>query len=187
MSFDPLDPTDIPEHVGDYDGEIIEKEVVYVDGRAYEIVDQAGSGGSGGNDNWGSQKVEHDLTLIGNGTTASPLLVALDNDPNNILKRKVGGSQNGKLTAKLRTIQKVIAVTGLNTLAQMVGTLSTDSQSSMLLNVRGMIYDQADPPMFTISTVGSNTQITLNPYNIPDMPVLDVGDRVVAIYTEPYN
>lgn len=186
MAYDPNDPEDINEHVGQYDGEIIQKEKKVVDGRVWEIVD-ATSGGGGSADNWGTQKVEHDLSLSGNGTTSSPLIASLDTDANNLLRRKSGGSQNGKLSVKLRTIQKVVSVTGSNTLADIVGTLTTDSISSMTLSLRGMLLDQAAPPMFTVATVGGNTRITLNPYNIPDQPTVEVGDRVVAIYTEPYN
>lgn len=187
MPYNPLEPEDISEHFGQYDGEVIQKQKHVIDGRVYEITD-AGGGGGGGADDWGNQVVEHDASLNGDGTTVSPLGANLAVEDNNILRRKSGGGQAGKLTVKLRTKQVLLTATGTDAVSAIAQNMSTDSMSSMLLNVRGMIWDQAtEAPMFTVAQSGATTVITVNPGVILDLPSIEPGDRVVAIWTEPYN
>ncbi len=187
MPYNPLEPEDISEHFGQYDGEVIQKQKHVIDGRVYEITD-AGGGGGGGADDWGNQVVISDATLDGDGTTLSPLVANLAVEANNILRRKTGGGQAGKLTVKLRTRQALLTATGTDAVSAIAQNMSTDSMSSMLLNVRGMIWDQAsEAPMFTVAQSGLTTVITVNPGVILDLPPIEPGDRVVAIWTEPYN
>ena len=188
MPYTQLEPEDISEHFGQYDGAVIQKQKHVIDGRVYEITD-AGGGGGGGADDWGNQVVEHDLSLTGEGTTISELGVNIANEANNILRRKVGPhAEAGKLTVKLRTKQVLLTATGTDAVSAIAQNMSTDSMSSMLLNVRGMIWDQAsEAPMFTVAQSGATTVITVNPGVILDLPSIEPGDRVVAIWTEPYN
>lgn len=185
MSYDPLEPEDLNEHFGQYDNQIIQKQKLVRDGRVYEITDQGGGGGGG--DNWGSQTVVSDPTLKGAGTTGSPLGANINPESENILGTKSGAPHAGKLQVKLRTRQLILNVTALNTIDTINEELSALSRSSMVLNTRGMVYDQGSPtPMFTVASGAGITTITMIS-GIPDLPAFEPGDRVVAIFLESYN